>query len=67
MFYTSDRPIKPEQVLVGPVILPPANKLEFNIWKDGAVIGVRPTFILKSGAKAKPEPKDNPGKDKGKG
>jgi hypothetical protein len=69
IFYTADRPINPEQVKVGPVILPPANKLEFNIFRDGTVIGVRPTFVLKaSGAKAKPEPAENMGKgSSGKG
>jgi hypothetical protein len=65
VFYTSDRPVKPEQVKVEPVILPPANRLEYNIWRDGAVIGVRPTFILKAADKAKPAPKETtetPGK-----
>jgi hypothetical protein len=66
VFYTADRPLKAEQVKVGPVILPPANKLEFNIWRDGSVVGVRPTFVLKAGEKGKPEPKENPGKE-GKG
>jgi len=48
LFYTANGPIKPEQVKVGPVILPPANKLEFNIFKNGTVIGVRPHFVLKA-------------------
>lgn len=64
IFYTADRPINPEQLKVGPVILPPANKLEFNIFKDGTVIGVRPTFVLKATSeKAKPEPKEKAGKE----
>lgn len=66
IFYTADRPIKPEQLNVGPVILPPANKLEFNIFKDGTVTGVRPTFVLKATsekAKPEPEPKDKAGKE----
>ena len=48
-FCTAEKPVKPDQVGVAPVILPPANKLEFNVWEDGQVKGVRPTFVLKTG------------------
>lgn len=69
LFYTADRPLTPEQVKVGPVILPPANKLEFNIFRNGTVIGVRPHFVLKtSNEPVKPvskEPEDKGSTGKG--
>lgn len=69
IFYTADRPIKPGELKVGPVILPPANKLEFNIFRNGTVIGVRPHFVLKSSSEpvkpAAKEPMDKGSMGKG--
>jgi hypothetical protein len=49
IFYTADKPIKAEDIRVEGVVIPPANKLEFNVYRDGEVASVIPTLVVEVG------------------
>ena len=53
VFYSASAPVTAEQVQVEPVVLPPANKLEYNtIESDGSVGSTIPTYVRVKGNKA---------------
>lgn len=46
IFYSASGPVQADQVQVEPVVLPPANKLEYNtIESDGSVGSTIPTYV----------------------
>ena len=52
IFYSGSAAVTPEQVKVEPVVLPPANKLEYNTMEsDGSVGSTIPTYARVKGAK----------------
>jgi hypothetical protein len=58
IFYTGSAAVTPEQVTVEPVVLAPANKLEFNtIESDQTVGSTVPTYVRAKAAKAAPADK----------
>jgi hypothetical protein len=58
LFYSGAGPFKADQVTVEPVLLAPANRLEFNtLESDGSVGSTIPTFVHAKAAKAVPPPK----------
>ena len=53
VFYTADAAVKADDVNVEPVVLPPANKMEFNtIMADGQIGSTIPTFVQATGKPA---------------
>jgi hypothetical protein len=55
LFYSAAKPISADQVTVEAVLLPPANKLEFNTMEsDGTVGSTIPTFVRTKPAKPAP-------------
>lgn len=52
IFYSGSAPVTAEQVKVEPVVLPPANKLEYNtIESDGTVGSTIPTYVRAKASK----------------
>jgi hypothetical protein len=49
LFYTAESPIQAQDVKIEEVVVPPANRLEFNVLRDGRVSSVTPQLVVEAG------------------
>jgi hypothetical protein len=58
MFFTAKKAVEADAITVEPVVIPPANRLEYNVYEGDQLVSVIPTFVRGKAAKKAVEPEE---------
>ena len=56
LYFTTDKAFKAADVVVEPIVIPPANKLEFNVYRGEQLDSIIPTFVVEVGKAEQAKP-----------
>ena len=56
IFFTAKKPVEADAIAIEPVVIPPANRLEYNVYEGDQLVSVIPTFVRGKVAQKKADP-----------